>query len=153
MPANQKVESPKNETVDQSILPILRLLSDQKRLSILETIIRNEDQPVESKLILEVTGISSSSFFKFIEELIKEELVESSHRGAYSPTILGSAALKELTGISNRMGELFVEVQLTKMRKGLESLRWSQEEVNTEINRARRIAEAKRSGTDYNLGF
>lgn len=93
--------------VDRLILPALHLLSDEPRLSIVETLAASGGV-LSAGDLREANFTPTSSFFKFVQELEHARLVASITRGHYVVTENGNEILNELIVMGSRLHDSFL---------------------------------------------
>lgn len=133
--------------IPRDFLPILRMVSDEGRLSILEIVTYSPEQPVRTTRVMDEIKMSPSSFFKFTAELTLHNLVAQPSRGFVESTEFGTSTLEMLTS----MNERFNDMRIALLRANYKRLGFSPEEIDIEFDRFKKIVEAKRTGAPYTL--
>ena len=110
--------------IDRMMLPVLKLLSDGERLSIVEQLVHQSRIDPENKSVnvasLEVAaGVPLSSCYKFLKELQQIGLVEFGSKAGYSATPEAKIYMEALNGLNNSARALRANYVIEAVRRGL----------------------------------
>lgn len=106
--------------VNRLLLPRLRLLSDNERLSIVE-VLADQPSPIQTKELQDAAQVPHASFFKFADELVRQGLLMRVPRSRrYQLTQIGQEMLVLLFDIGDRVAPLIADTIATNIIKDLE---------------------------------